>query len=1115
MSEHAHAPTADREAAPSRKSPPAKSTSRLMLQRKCACGAGAGAGGECDTCAAAAPFLQRHSASPNAGHEHGAWPSSVNDAIARTGQPLDADTRHFMEDRFDTDFGGVRVHDDTAAAASARDVDAQAYTVGQHIVFANGHYQPHSESGRHLLAHELAHSVQQQGLQRSGVSNLADHGPDYRRLEVEADHAADRVMRGAPLTAGMLSPSGGPRLSRKSALKPAPKDDDDKDKKPGFKAEYDTTTYNRSFTLTGTSVPEQLTGTVDKNEAAYKVDTLVLPPQKGAKAVQHCTKNLGTLGAVFDWSSGPVPTKNKAGKNEARDPTDTLQRSWLATVGYKLGKETHSRWSDVGGEKQFPKPPLGPTCELDHVQELQVGGTNAGENLQVIDKVDNASSGGLIQQQLRQLAEAAFNDAKEVLDGKRPKRVSLTFGSVVMQGAPVCGTCCQLAQRFVDPAITAASEKPSVDVDVIVIGKTFTLKLPADKSKSIPLTGVNAGIATSIKGLTLVSYERGPQGKGHDSIRATLDDKAIGAKPGTKSTLLTLKIGPDGTLQAPKGKLPAPVKAEFDKMSPITFTTLSVDDSGTTATGTLKPSLPLLPVLDVALDPQGFRVGKALDPAKIKPPFPGVKVTEASIMMELAPAFKPVGTLSFEFGSSAKKVADLKLTASADEAGLVLNGNLFIYIPGVDQAKGNVTYEAGQWSGGAHIEATQLKMPFVKGGAIDVSLKGGKLDAGGKVNLELPGKNDATLEVFYTESRWIFKGRGRIATKSKYLKPIEATILVQDDLFRATGSTGIAFSGLDGTVDATYENRAGKERVYGKGNIKISKGRANGSIDVELHANETLTGKGKLSYEIKKEMVATAGITIDDKQKITFDGELTFPDIKLFPRFPAKEEPHTIFSASGNIPIPGASIGPIGLKVKLYGSLGYYYYVGPGVLTAIKATVRFSPFEPDPDFAFSLKAKASIPAGGGITGTVGADVVLDALVAEVGGGLNVEAKAGLEGKAELGGEIAYSKDRFSVDASAYIGGSVVLAAALKARVYAEAGVWKFKVRTEKTWTLLGGKFDTGLQLGVRMPLHYDSVEGFRMPQLSDIKPEPAELKLEPGKMLGKLFGDTTPEEKEA
>ena len=89
-------------------------------------------------------------------------------------------------------------------------------------------------------------------------------------------------------------------------------------------------------------------------------------------------------------------------------------------MGYKLGKDARSRWSDVGGEKQFPKPPIGPTCEIDHVQELQVGGTDAGDNLQVLDKVDNTSSGGLIQQQLRRLAQAALSDAQTALDGNAP-----------------------------------------------------------------------------------------------------------------------------------------------------------------------------------------------------------------------------------------------------------------------------------------------------------------------------------------------------------------------------------------------------------------------------------------------------------------------------------------------------------------------------------------------------------------------------------------------------------------------------------------------------------------------------------------------------------------------
>jgi hypothetical protein len=99
-------------------------------------------------------------------------PRQVESVIATSGQPLDAATRAFFEPRFGHDFGRVRVHHDAAAAASARAVDAIAYTVGEHVVFDAGRYTPASRAGGRLLAHELTHVVQQQGdvLRRASIS---------------------------------------------------------------------------------------------------------------------------------------------------------------------------------------------------------------------------------------------------------------------------------------------------------------------------------------------------------------------------------------------------------------------------------------------------------------------------------------------------------------------------------------------------------------------------------------------------------------------------------------------------------------------------------------------------------------------------------------------------------------------------------------------------------------------------------------------------------------------------------------------------------------------------------------------------------------------------------
>lgn len=89
-------------------------------------------------------------------------PQSASPALPGKGQPLDSETRADMEARFQHDFSQVRVHPDGEAGVSARVLNAAAYTSGNHIVFGQAAYRPATVSGRMLLAHELAHVIQQQ-----------------------------------------------------------------------------------------------------------------------------------------------------------------------------------------------------------------------------------------------------------------------------------------------------------------------------------------------------------------------------------------------------------------------------------------------------------------------------------------------------------------------------------------------------------------------------------------------------------------------------------------------------------------------------------------------------------------------------------------------------------------------------------------------------------------------------------------------------------------------------------------------------------------------------------------------------------------------------------------
>lgn len=165
----------------------ARPLSGWWLQRKCACG-GKGAGGACEDCKKQ-DALHRSSTGPSGSFSA---PSIVHDVLRSPGRPLDAQTRSFFEPRFAHDFSRVRIHTDEQAAASARAVNALAYTVGQQLVFDSGRFEPASKAGQRLIAHELAHVRQQTGAEPVHSELMVTAANDAS--EYEADRTAESVM---------------------------------------------------------------------------------------------------------------------------------------------------------------------------------------------------------------------------------------------------------------------------------------------------------------------------------------------------------------------------------------------------------------------------------------------------------------------------------------------------------------------------------------------------------------------------------------------------------------------------------------------------------------------------------------------------------------------------------------------------------------------------------------------------------------------------------------------------------------------------------------------------------------------------------------------------------
>ncbi|MFE1552052.1 DUF4157 domain-containing protein [Streptomyces sp. NPDC058718] len=139
---------------------------------------------------------EQHQHGAGCGHGQAEQPavqrSAVHDVLRTGGRPLDDATRTDMEARLGADFSDVRIHDDSAARASAAEVGARAYTSGSHVVIGDG------GGDGHTLAHELTHVIQQ----RQGAVAGTDNGSGLKvsdpsdRFEREAEANATRVMAG-------------------------------------------------------------------------------------------------------------------------------------------------------------------------------------------------------------------------------------------------------------------------------------------------------------------------------------------------------------------------------------------------------------------------------------------------------------------------------------------------------------------------------------------------------------------------------------------------------------------------------------------------------------------------------------------------------------------------------------------------------------------------------------------------------------------------------------------------------------------------------------------------------------------------------------------------------
>jgi hypothetical protein len=1125
-----------------------------LLQRVCTCGGKGGAVGKCVECETREK--QKLQLASNGGPRPATVPPSVSQTLAAPGRPLDVPTRSFMESRFGQDFSRVRIHDDARAGESAREVNARAYTVGQDIIFAPQQYQPATEDGAALIAHELSHTVQQGGLHRSATGTEFTISSASDPFEQEATTAAVAVMQGQALpglsrgssavalhraTWGVLPAGTKRKLNEdlgKLLKKRAAGAEAAKAKKPGF------------FTYQVAEAAEDYIAEHFRAQRGRYAHTNKRPLQPTLTARPETEPIQYMINEAADHfrSGGSSRTKKKSKAPGTPPPKTPAPRAVTIPVEPAALEEHRA-------EEAAASPREGAQLKPDFVDFEKSEVYDATTVDVAADKVNKLEGYRDLYDEIRESAEyGPIGVPKWSVGTTLAAPSKLTFG-LQNEADPIKISFAAtdfslfpgvLAYVVVDTSVgdeaaegtEAAETVARVDYPISAGAATAVLKVPATfattKGASIKIAGdaENNAAATLIPGLVLIELRHKFKTKTTpDVIAARIDATGLPLAVDEKAAPVTLSVSEEGVLKldAASKKLPN-LPFDYKYLSPGKITDVDVDASGETVwKGSLTPAVPLLGPLGVEYSKRSLLVTKGLDENALKKrSVLGMRVTKAQIQLQLAPEFKPEGVVELQMGAEANPLAQVRLTISADDTGLVAQGKLNVNIPKMKKAESAITYKGGggrdEWVADIHIKSEDIKLgsSVSVSGGFDGAIDKGGINFVGKISATFPNDNTAELGLRKAGEDWILFGGGKFHFPKLDETTVSVTYNLGKDVLVATGSTGFTIPsvGLSGRLDPVTFTIAKDQpvKVSGKGGLDFKKGKAEGHVTVHLHPDGKFSGKGSLSYQIKPNIIVTGTVELNEQEKLRVTGELLVTRYEIFKQYGDKKD---LFTVDVPIPLPPPlAIGTTGLVFHIRGGVGVAYSFGPGVLEPLKFSAGFDPLEADPDLTLAVTGTLKIPASATLSAFIEGSLAIqvDIVVGSAGveGGLRLTGELTLSAGAFANFDAAYKKKRLTAKLVAGIDTKLLLGVSLTAFAHAWAGAFGLKAETKKDWTLARKVIDTGLGFYISAPFEYADDTGVKLPELKDItlkKPDITTDNLK--RILGEIFKSSSENVKES
>lgn len=1025
------------------------------------------------------------------------------DRQAGGGQPLPAELRSFYEPRFGADLGNVRLHTDTEAAAAAKDLKAEAFTRGSDVYFAAGRYQPQSDRGRHLIAHELTHTLQQSGAGPVQTKRAAGgNGPLAAPAAVVQRDNGDAG--GDAATATAEDPAAGiADQATKTITFP-------KVEVPTFK-----TQAHRATKYAGELVRKRAYkrgNTAQRDVWKQKVKSETIATKLGALWQQNTqTPPTGTI--LFSGPGG----KNRPDKYFVGD---------LNTVAQEM---TLPSWTKSGAPKSY---------DVDHILELQLanwtgsGGANDLPNMELLDAGKNRSSGATISADIdKRVADFNKKNNKDKKYGKGEadlkENYDLKFSAAEAKGETVTEEDfwtpeqVERGEHITDKVRVVKNEELGGDGTVVILpqgaGYKKTFKWPggfasgeADWLKPFRLTAkqFNTDSADDANFGTL-TYE----------LPADSETWASDAGPQTIPVARLPGARYAGTMD--KQAVRRQLRLRHKKLSPVQVDAFDILPSGgLSVTGQILLDTPVLrgASVDFELTGNELILSKQFTTTDFSLPKPFVaRSCSLTLFASTAGRIGAEGQLDFAI----EKVGEgyLKALARLDQ-GFGLEGKFAFDRRVFDPAEFTLRYIDGKFSGEGTVGIPDGKLKGVKSATVTVSYADEVLRATGSAELKIPGVKSAAVSVTYGEEVGLtIKGNVSLADGIPGIRGGSAEAEVKqspagDWAVTAKGTATPAIPGIDSTLDIAYDNgaitiqgHAAVNRGMLKGELTL--GATNRAVDDQGNPagepGERLVafGSGSATITFTPWLAATAGIRILPNGELEVSGRIGLPS--SVDVFPEKKVEKSIFSLGLDIPIVGVAVAGqrIGIFATIRGGLDASAGFGPGQLRNLFAEVTYNP-DHEEQTTIHGHGEFHVPAHAGLRLFVRGGLGVGIPIVSATANLEVGGQLGIEGAADAMVDVNWTPQTgLELDATASLSAQPKFKLDVTGLVLVEADLLLTTITLyEKRWQLAAVEFGSDMTFGLTFPIHYKSGQPFDV-KLEDVQFQLPEI--DPGSMLRDLF----------